>query len=77
MLERKEESSQEEGLSWEKKGSPAATDCNATEVAMVTPIECVGGWLMIYTSAVQWVSAVTYPDSLTASVWMVPGWADG
>lgn len=44
---------------------------------MVTPIECVGGWLMIYTSAVQWVSAVTYPDSLTASVWMVPGWADG
>ncbi|HEY1896907.1 MAG TPA: hypothetical protein VGG62_11570 [Terracidiphilus sp.] len=42
---------------------------------MTTAIECVGGWLVIYSVTAQWVSAVSLPVDASASVWMVPGWA--
>ncbi len=40
----------------------------------VTVLECVGGWLVAYAPHGGWVSAVTLPQGLTASLWMVPGW---
>ena len=39
---------------------------------MIQVLELVGGWLVIYSPVVGWVSAVTLPADLTASVWMVP-----
>jgi hypothetical protein len=37
-------------------------------------LECVGGWLVAYSPQGQWVSAITYPTSVTGCMWMVPGW---
>jgi hypothetical protein len=43
---------------------------------MVTVLECVGGWLVLYSPAGGCVSAVTLPQSSPSSAWwMVPGWA--
>jgi hypothetical protein len=39
----------------------------------LTLIECIGGWLVVYAPAEQWVSAITMPDSPSASCRMF-GW---
>jgi hypothetical protein len=43
----------------------------------LTAIECVGGWVVVYAPAgLQWVTAMTVPDSPTACYLMiaVAGW---
>lgn len=44
--------------------------------AGITALECVGGWIVVYAPVAGWISAVNQPESLTGSVWMVPGWQD-
>jgi hypothetical protein len=39
-------------------------------------LECIGGWLVVYSPTCGWVSPVSIPASITGCVWMVPGWLE-